>query len=68
MKFVKYAPLALIVGAGAANATDSAFTSILAGVDVSSVATTVGTVGLALVGIYMAFKGIQLARRLVSKV
>jgi hypothetical protein len=42
-------------------------TDILAGVDFAGVATWVGTAGLAIVGIAMAFKAIVIAKRGVSK-
>lgn len=41
--------------------------SILAAVDLSTVATFVGTVGVVIVGIAMAFKGISLGKRAVNK-
>ncbi|MFC7518671.1 hypothetical protein ACFQUU_27040 [Herbaspirillum sp. GCM10030257] len=41
--------------------------AILAGVDFAGVATWVGTAGLAIVGIAMAFKAITLAKRGVAK-
>ena len=41
--------------------------AIFAAVDLSTVATFVGTAGLAVVGIALAFKGITLAKRAVSK-
>ena len=40
---------------------------ILAAVDLSSVATFVGSTGVIIVGIAMAFKGISLAKRAVNK-
>lgn len=41
--------------------------SILAAVDLSTVTTFVGTVGVVIVGIAMAFKGISLGKRAVNK-
>ena len=41
--------------------------SILAAVDLSTVATFVGTAGVVIVGIAMAFKGISLGKRAVNK-
>jgi hypothetical protein len=41
--------------------------AILAGVDFAGVATWVGVAGLALIGIAMAFKGIDLGKRGVRK-
>lgn len=40
---------------------------IFAAVDFTTVATWVGTAGVAIVGIAMAFKGIGLGKRAVSK-
>lgn len=40
---------------------------IFAAVDFSGVGTFVGTAGLAIVGVAMAFKGITLAKRAVNK-
>lgn len=40
---------------------------ILAAVDLSTVATFVGTAGVVIVGIALAYKGINLAKRAVSK-
>jgi len=42
-------------------------TEIFAAVDMSGVATFVGTVGVLIVGVAMAFKGISLSKRAVSK-
>ncbi len=41
--------------------------AILAGVDFTGVATWVGTAGLAIIGITMAFKAIDLGKRGVKK-
>jgi hypothetical protein len=41
--------------------------AIFAAVDLSSVATWVGTAGVAIIGICMAFKGIDLGKRGVKK-
>lgn len=41
--------------------------AILAAVDFASVATWVGTAGVAIIGIAMAFKGISLGKRGVNK-
>lgn len=41
--------------------------TILAAVDMAGVATFVGTVGVLIVGVAMAFKGITLAKRAVNK-
>lgn len=41
--------------------------AILAAVDLASVATFVGTVGVVIVGVAMAFKGISIAKRAVNK-
>lgn len=41
--------------------------SILAAVSFTSVLTFVGTAGVVLVGVAMAFKGISLAKRAVAK-
>lgn len=41
--------------------------SILAAVDLSTVATFVGTAGVVIVGIAMAFKGIGLGKRAINK-
>lgn len=42
-------------------------TAILAGVDFAGVATWVGTAGLAIIGIAMAFKAVDLGKRGVKK-
>ncbi len=42
-------------------------TDIFAAVDFTSVATWVGTAGVAIIGIAMAFKGIDLGKRGVKK-
>lgn len=42
--------------------------SILAGVDLTTIAAWVATAGLAIVGISMAFKGIFLSKRAVKAV
>jgi hypothetical protein len=42
-------------------------TDIFAAVDLSSVATFVGASGVLIVGIALAYKGISLAKRAVSK-
>ena len=42
-------------------------TEIFAAVDFSSVATWVGTAGVAIIGIAMGFKGIDLGKRGVKK-
>lgn len=41
--------------------------NILAAVDLSAVTTFVSTTGVIIIGIAMAFKGISLAKRAVSK-
>lgn len=41
--------------------------TILAAVNLASVATFVGTAGVVIVGVAMAFKGISLAKRAVAK-
>ena len=41
--------------------------AILAGVDLTTVATWVGATGLLVVGVAMAFKGIDLAKRAIKK-
>lgn len=41
-------------------------TDIFAAVDMAGVATFVGATGVLIVGVYLAFKGIQLARRAIS--
>ena len=41
--------------------------AILAAVDLSSVLTFVGTAGVVIVGIAMAFKGIGMSKRAVNK-
>lgn len=41
--------------------------AILAGVDLTTVATWVGATGLLVIGITMAFKGIDLGKRAVRK-
>jgi len=46
---------------------ETEMTAIFAAVDFSTVATWVGTVGVALIGIAMAFKGIDLGKRGVKK-
>jgi uncharacterized membrane protein len=42
--------------------------AILAAVNLSTVATFVGSAGVVIVGIALAFKGVSLAKRAVSKV
>lgn len=42
--------------------------AIFAAIDLSSVATAVGTLGVAVIGIAMAFKAIDLGKRAVRKV
>lgn len=41
--------------------------AIFAAVDLAGVATFVGTVGVVIIGIAMAFKGISIAKRAVNK-
>lgn len=41
--------------------------AIFASVDLSTVATWVGEIGVVIVGIYLAFKAITLAKRGISK-
>lgn len=41
--------------------------AILAGVDFTGVSTWVGVAGLAIIGITMAFKGVDLGKRAVRK-
>lgn len=41
--------------------------AILAGVDLTTVSTWVGATGLLIVGVVMAFKGIDIAKRAVRK-
>ncbi|WP_051304635.1 hypothetical protein [Chitinilyticum litopenaei] len=60
------AALAVAAVATSANAA-GAFDTIAASVDFDSVATWVGTIGIAIVGIAMAFKAIDLAKRGVRK-
>lgn len=42
--------------------------AIFAAIDLTSVATTVGTLGVAIIGIALAFKAISLGKRAVNKV
>lgn len=42
--------------------------SILAAVDITSVATFVGATGVLVVGVALAFKGITLGKRAINKV
>lgn len=42
--------------------------AIFAAVDISTVATWVGTVGVLIIGVAMAFKGVTLGKRAVNKV
>jgi hypothetical protein len=42
--------------------------AIFAAIDLSTVLTAVGTIGVAVIGIAMAFKGIDLGKRGVKKV
>lgn len=68
LSFMKKAAIgaAAATSAGVAGATGPIDT-LLAGVDLSTVGTWVGTTGLVVVGIYLAFKGIDLAKRGISK-
>lgn len=71
-KQFRYLPRTLVaIGATAAAASSRAagtgVDSILAGVDFSSVGAWVGVTGLVIVGIAMAFKGIDLGKRGVKK-
>lgn len=69
MKYVRklgYAvPLLAIVGS--AHAAGGGMADIFAAVDLSTVLTFVGATGVLIVGIALAFKGISLAKRGVSK-
>ncbi|WP_405124706.1 hypothetical protein ACEPMY_01260 [Ralstonia pseudosolanacearum] len=59
---------AVAVGAGtSAHAAGTAFDTITASVDFSTVATWVGVIGVAILGICMAFKAIDLGKRGVKK-
>lgn len=53
-------------GMAAAQATDP-FDALFAAVDFSSVAAKVGVMGIAIIGICLAFKGIDLVKRGVRK-
>ncbi len=72
MKFMTIAKRfgAKVVAATVITAPALAFAAdpVLDAVDFSTVATWVGGVGVAIVGIAMAFKGIALGKRAVSKV
>lgn len=64
--------LTVLAGAGVlasapAFATDPT-AALFAAVDVSSIATSVGTLGVAIIGIAMAMKGIGVVKRAVSKI
>lgn len=48
--------------------TTSVFDQMLNAIDISTVSTTVVTVALTIVGIYLAFKGLEVAKRVISKV
>jgi hypothetical protein len=56
-----------VVAVSQAHATDPT-ASLFAAVDISAVATAVGTMGVAIVGIALAMKGISLVKAAISKV
>jgi len=68
----KMARLALISGAVAASAGAHAagtdpISTIFASIDLTTVATTIAGLGVLVIGIVMAFKGIDLGKRAVKK-
>lgn len=67
MKRILLAVTALIFGASAHATATNPMDQIFAGVDLSSIASWVGGAGLTIVSIAMAFKGITLAKRAISK-
>ncbi|QUP53865.1 hypothetical protein GO998_08920 [Ralstonia syzygii] len=58
--------VAAVAGASSANAA-SVFETITAGVDFSAVGTWVGVIGVAIVGICLGFKAIDLGKRGINK-
>ncbi|MDD0817247.1 hypothetical protein PSQ39_21615 [Curvibacter sp. HBC28] len=56
-----------LVAAQAHAAGTDAISAALTAIDLSSVVTTVGVIGVAVIGIVMAFKGIDLGKRAVKK-
>lgn len=60
-------PAAFAAAQGAHAAGTDGISAALTSIDLSSVATTVGVIGLAVIGIVMAFKGIDLGKRAVKK-
>lgn len=68
-KMARLAAIAIATGATvSAHAADTAFDTIMAGVDLSSVATKVGATMLVVVGIALAFKGGDIVKRVIRKV
>ncbi len=71
MKFNRITALVVLslasVGAFAQTSTNG-ITAALAGVDLSGVATTVGTAALVVVTIALVFKGPDIAKRVIRKV
>lgn len=70
MSKIKVMNLAALVGAAVASTSSHAAdgtAAYFAAIDLSGVATSVGAAGVTIVGIAMAYKGITLAKRAVSK-
>lgn len=70
MKKVQFASIigtAALAASGAAHATGPV-DDLFAGVDLTGVTTNVTTIGIAVVGIVLAYKAIELVKRAVSKV
>lgn len=59
--------VAAVAATSSAHAAGTVFDTITAGVDFSAVGTWVGVIGLAIVGICLGFKAIDLAKRGISK-
>lgn len=70
MKKVQFASIigtAALLASGAAHATGPV-DDLFAGVNLTGVTTNVTTIGIAVVGIVLAYKAIELVKRAVSKV
>lgn len=68
LAFALAVPALLMVAAAPAHAADSPITTMLAGVDLSTVSTALVAICLLVIGIALVFKGPDIAKRIIRKV
>lgn len=67
-KFAGVAGVAVLASAPTFAQAADPTAALFAAVDISSIATSIGTLGVAIIGIAMAMKGISVVKRAVSKI